>query len=183
MCLWMFWPRLLLSLIRVSNDTKPLRDFIDVWYSRHVCWIDPFFCLPTYLSLPSLSHLACWVRPFSLTLFTVCFRLAVSSRRLADRYIKKSETTYSLDSCKDFCAKETEFVCNGFAYRWGWSSVQREALDIVLDQDSAEEGTSFKLQSSKKQGLGMGSRFWGRPYFRIKREKLLLFLSSFYRPT
>eukprot|EP00095_Tigriopus_kingsejongensis_P011025 maker-scaffold109_size355148-snap-gene-0.17 protein:Tk11025 transcript:maker-scaffold109_size355148-snap-gene-0.17-mRNA-1 annotation:"hypothetical protein DAPPUDRAFT_257231" len=65
----------------------------------------------------------------------VCFRLAVSSRRLADRYIKKSETAYSLDTCKDFCATETDFVCNGFAYRRPLS--QGEILNCDLtEQDS-----------------------------------------------
>ena len=45
--------------------------------------------------------------------------LVVSTRRLNDEFVRRSETTYSLSQCVQFCVEETDFKCRGFAYRNG----------------------------------------------------------------
>ena len=59
-----------------------------------------------------------------------CFVLVVSTRRLNDKYIRRSETTYSLSQCVQFCVEETDFKCRGFAYRNEIDSRQRRSLAL-----------------------------------------------------
>ena len=63
-----------------------------------------------------------------------CFVLVVSTRRLNDKYIRKSETTYSLSQCVQFCVEETDFKCRGFAYRNSTADRDddRNALSLLL---------------------------------------------------
>ena len=48
---------------------------------------------------------------------SACFRQLFIGRRLSDRLIRKSWTAYTTEECQQFCAKEKDFQCRGFAYR------------------------------------------------------------------
>ena len=79
----------------------------------------------------------------------MCFRLAVSSRRLADAYVSRYETAYSLDDCKDFCRQEEAFLCRGFAYRRPLSQGEILNCDLTGEDPSAlDEYNSYHFHES-----------------------------------
>jgi hypothetical protein len=61
-------------------------------------------------------------------LSSACFRQLYIGRRLSDRLIRKSWTAYTTDECQQFCAKEKDFRCRGFAYRLKQQQQQQRQL-------------------------------------------------------
>lgn len=49
-------------------------------------------------------------------IFAVCFRKALSGKRVT-HYVAKTLSCETLDDCRQECAMQSSFVCEGFNYR------------------------------------------------------------------
>jgi len=64
-----------------------------------------------------------------------CYRQALITRKLQNRYIRLSKTTNNLADCESLCTRELSFTCKGFSYRAPQSAGEVLNCDLT-DQDT-----------------------------------------------